>query len=227
MGRLPLFLLLSWLTHNPLVALVIVLLLSAGSYGYLTGRVTGAGQVFHDWRAIRTLTRTLATNPEDLTARAELGRRLVRRGRDAEAVPALAPVVERQPELAEPRADLGLALVRVGRVEEGERHLREALARDPRVRYGDPLLRWADAAARRGDHAKAIELLREHRQLLSSSVEGLYKLARAHLRAGDRARAREALDAALDAYATAPRFKRRQDRRWWLASRLLRSRVRW
>lgn len=223
-GRLWLFLLLTWITQNPLLALVVVLLVSAGSYGYLTGRVFGLGTLVRDWQAVRALNRTLTTNPHDLTARSELGWLLVRLGRDGDALEMLGPVVERYPELAGPRADLGLALLRSGQVEGGERHLREALALDPKLRYGEPLLRWADAILRRDDAGTAIRLLEEHRELHSSSVEGLYKLARAYLASGDASKAREALEAALAAYRTAPRFKRRTERRWWLATHMLRWR---
>lgn len=157
--------------------------------------------------------------------RAELGRLLVRRGRNAEALAVLEPAVQRQPDLPGVGADFGLALLRSGHVEEGERHLERALALDPRLGYGDPLLRWADAASGLGDCAKAIRLLEKHRELHSSSVEGLYKLGRAYLLTGDRAKARAVLDAALDVYRTSPRFKRRSERGWWLASRLLRWRI--
>jgi len=224
-GRLWLFLLLAWLTQNPVLALAAVLLLSVGSYGYLTGRMFGIGQWIRDWQAMRTLNQTLAVASHDLRARAELGRLLVRRGRDAEAIPVLEPAVGQQPDLAGVQADFGLALLRSGRVEEGERHLEQALALDPRLRYGDPLLRWADAASGLGDSAKAIRLLERHRELHSSSVEGLYKLARACILTGDRARARAALDTALSVYRTSPRFKRRSERGWWLASHLLRWRI--
>lgn len=225
-GRLWLFLLLTWLTQNPLLALIVVLLLGAGSYGFFGARFIGGGAPLRESRARRALERTLAVNPHDLTARAELGRLLVRKGRDAAALTVLAPVIERLPELAGARADFGLALVRSGGVAEGERHLEAALALDPKLRYGEPLLRWAEAAGRRGDHVRAIRLLEEHRQLHSSSVEGLYKLARASLRMGDRAMARATVEDALAAHRTSPRFKRRLERRWWLASHLLRWRLR-
>lgn len=225
MGRLWLFLLLTWLTQNPFLALIVVLLVSAGSYGYLTGRIFGIGPVLKEWQAVRALRRAVTVTPHDLTARSKLGRLLVRKGREAEALAVLAPVVERQPDLAGPRADFGLALLRSGRVDEGEQHLKQSLTLDPKLRYGDPLLRWADAAALRGDHAGAIHLLEEHRELHSSSVEGLYKLGLAYVRIGDRAKARSALADALTVYRTSPRFKRRTDRRWWLASLILRWRT--
>lgn len=225
MGRLWLFLLIAWLTQNPILALALVLLLSIGSYGYLTGRMLGIGQWFRNQQAMRTLSRTLAVAPHDLTARAELGRLLVRRGRDADALAVLEPAIQRQPDQPGVWADFGLALLRSGRVAEGERHLEQALTLDPKLRYGDPLLRWADAAFRSGDQAKAIRLLERHREVHSSSIEGLYKLGRAYLSTGDRAKARAVLDAALDAYRTSPRFKRRSERGWWLASGLLRWRI--
>ncbi|MFQ5897058.1 MAG: hypothetical protein ACE5JN_02255 [Candidatus Methylomirabilia bacterium] len=225
MGRLWLFLFLTWITRNQLLSLVVVLLLSAGSYGYLTGRLFGVGPLLRDWRTMRALNRTVATNPHDLTARSELGRLLVWRRRDEEAIGMLTPVVERHPDLVGARADLGLAFLRTGQVAEGKRDLAEALALDPKLRYGEPLLHWADATLHRGELAKGIRLLEEHRELYGSSVEGLYKLGRADLGSGDRRKAREAPQAALLAYRTSPRFKRRMDRGWWLATHLLRWRA--
>ena len=74
MGRLWLFRLLARLTENPILALLVVIVLSAGSYGYLTGRIFKVGSIMKEWQVIGTLRQQLTTNPNEPTARSELGR---------------------------------------------------------------------------------------------------------------------------------------------------------
>ncbi len=85
--KLLLFGFLTWVTGNPLLALLLMLLLSGAGYGYLSGGLFRIHRTFDRWMTIRQLERTVHTNPYDAAARADLGRLLVEAGRPATALP--------------------------------------------------------------------------------------------------------------------------------------------
>jgi tetratricopeptide (TPR) repeat protein len=225
MRSLLLFSLLTWMTGNPILALVIVALISAAGYGYVTARIFRIPQAINRWLAIRELERTVAANPHDANARADLGRLLVEAGRPARALPHLEAAHARAPEVAETTYYLGAARLRVGNEAGGRSLVEEALARDPRIGYGEPYLRLADFYLDRGRAAEALPHLERFTEMHASSVEGQYKLARAALSTGQPDRARAALDEAVRAYRGAPRFKRREERLWRLRVAWLRGTV--
>ena len=216
MRSLFLFGVLTWMTGNPVVALVGVLLVSAAGYGYLSGRVFRIPRAFNRWLAIRELDRAVRTNPHDATAQADLGRLLVEAGQPGRAVAHLEVAYTRAPEVAETAYYLGAARLRLGDEARGRSLIGQALALDPRIGYGEPHLRLADHYLQRGQSAEALVHLERFTEMHASSVEGRYKLARAYLATGQPTRARAALDDARRAYRGAPRFKRREERPWRL-----------
>jgi tetratricopeptide (TPR) repeat protein len=222
MGRLFLFGVLTWVTGNPIVALVVVLLLSAAGYGYVSGRLFRIPRAVDRWVSIRELDRTVATNPHDATAQADLGRLLVEAGQPARALSHLEAARARAPEVAETAYYLGAARLRLGDAAGGRSLIEEALVRDPRLGYGEPHLRLADYYLDHDQPVEALAHLERFRQLHASSVEGQYKRARAYLATGQTDLARVALDEAVRAYRGAPRFKRREERLWRLRAAWLR-----
>jgi tetratricopeptide (TPR) repeat protein len=225
MEKLLFFTLLTWLTGNPLLALLAVLLLSGAGYGYVSGRLFRIPRAIDRWLAIRRLEPAVATNPHDATARADLGRLLVEAGRPARALPHLEEAHARAPEVVETRYFLGAARLGVGDTAGGRRLIEEALAGDPRLRYGEPHLALANHHLARGEPAEALPHLERFTGLHASSVEGRYKLARALLATGRAPAARAALDEAIAAYRSAPAFKRREERIWRLRAGWLRWRL--
>jgi tetratricopeptide (TPR) repeat protein len=222
MGKLLLFGVLTWITGNPFVALVIVLVVSAAGYGAVSGRLYRVPRAMDRWFTIRELDRTVETNPHDATARADLGRLLVEAGQPARALSHLEAAHARAPEVAETAYYLGAARLRLGDAAGGRPLIEEALGRDPRLGYGEPHLRLADYYLDHGQPAEALTHLERFTELHESSVEGQYKLARACLARGQTDRARAALDEAVRAYRGAPRFKRREERLWRLRAGWLR-----
>jgi predicted Zn-dependent protease len=216
MRSLLLFGLLTWMTGNPALALVIVVLISLAGYGYISARIFQVPRVINRWRTIRELERTVKTNPHDATARADLGRLLVEAGRPSRALPHLETAYARAPEVTETVYYLGAARLRLDDETKGRPLIEEALARDPRIGYGEPHLRLADYYLDRGRAADALVHLERFVEMHASSVEGQYKLARAYAATGHRDRARSALDEAARAYSGAPGFKRREERLWRL-----------
>jgi tetratricopeptide (TPR) repeat protein len=222
MRSLLLFSVLTWMTGNPIVALVIVLVLSAAGYGYISGSLFRIPRVLDRWLTIRELTRTVSTNPHDANAQADLGRLLVDAGQPARALSHLEAAHGRAPEVAQTTYYLGAALLRLGDVTRGRPLVEEALARDPRQGYGEPHLRLGDYYLKHGQPAEALIHLERFAAMHASSVEGRYQLARACLATGNAERARSALEEAIRAYRDAPPFKRREERLWRLRAGWLR-----
>jgi tetratricopeptide (TPR) repeat protein len=222
MRNLFLFGVLTWMTGNPILALVVVLVVSAAGYGYLSGRLFRIPRAMNRWLAIRELDRAVRTNPHDATAQADLGRLLVEAGQPARALSHLEVAHARAPEVAENAYYLGAARLRLGDATRGRPLIEEALSRDPRLGYGEPHLRLADYYLEHGEPAEALPHLQRFAEVHASSVEGQYKLARAWLATGRAERAREALDDAVRAYRGAPWFKRREERWWRIRSAWLR-----
>jgi tetratricopeptide (TPR) repeat protein len=225
MGRLLLFGLLTWVTGNPFLALVAVVLITAAGYGYVFGSLFRIPRAVNRWHAIRDLERAVQTNPHDATARADLGRLLVEAGRPGRAVSHLEVARARAPEVIENTYYLGAARLRLGDGAGGRPLIEEALGRDPRLGYGEPHLRLADYYLDHGQTAEALVHLERFTELHASSVQGRYKLARAYLATGRADRARSALDDAIRAYRGAPGFKRREERLWRLRAGWLRWRM--
>jgi tetratricopeptide (TPR) repeat protein len=204
------------MTGNPFLALLLVVVITAVGYGYVSASIFRVPHAINRWLAIRELDRTAATNPHDATARADLGRLLVEAGRPARALAHLEAAHARAPEVTETTYYLGAARLRLGDEAGGRALVEEALARDPRIGYGEPHLRLADYYLDRGRATEALPHLERFSEMHAANVEGQYKLARACLATGQADRARAALDEAARAYRAAPRFKRREERLWRL-----------
>ncbi len=214
MRNLFLFFLITLLTGSPVIALLVILALYlALDYQFiglsrrLFGRFRRAG-------VIRALLRELAVNPHDAAARRDLGRLLVEARRFHEAAPHLEMAMERMPESDETVCDLGLAYLWTGKVPEGENLIERALERSPKLRYGEPYLRWGEFLLYQGQVRQAAERLERFRSIFSSSVEGHYLLGLAYQRAGERDKAVTAYRASLEMFRRSPGYKRREERLW-------------
>ena len=223
MGRFFLFALLTWITGNPLLAVVVIILLS------LPGWWAGSRWAFRLSRKVRSwgeagrLRRALSINPHDAKARTDLGAILARQGRFREARAELEQALPRVDDLPEANYYLGLSLMNDGEVERGRALVEKALSINSKFGYGEPYLRLGDFRAERGEWAQAAERYRQATDIYGSSVEGWCKLGQALHELGRRDDARAALQEALASYRTAPWYRRSEDRPWKRrAARLLR-----
>jgi len=214
MRNLFLFFLITLLTGSPVFALLVILAVYlALDYQFIgiSRRLFGR---FRRASAIRALDRELSVNPHDATARRDLGRLLVESRRFTDAIPHLEKAMERMPDSDETVSDLGLAYLWTGKVPEGENLIRQALERSPKLRYGEPYLRWGEFLLRQGRAGDAAERLEHFRSIFSSSVEGNYLLGVAYQRTGDRTKAVASYRTALEMFKRSPRYKRREERLW-------------
>jgi tetratricopeptide (TPR) repeat protein len=209
-----LFVLLSWITGNPLLVGAIILLIVGGGYVLYSRRLYRFRGAWRDSGLIRRLQAELAVNPDDAKARSDLGALLVRKGRFAEAVEQLEKAILRCDDVPDTNFYLGWAHLAQGDVERGRRYVERALELNPRFGYGEPHLRLGNFFFSRGEHKEATPHYEAFRAIHSSGMEGLYKLGECYLALGERERAAEVLREAVDAYRTAPWYRRQEEGAW-------------
>jgi tetratricopeptide (TPR) repeat protein len=206
------WMLISWLTGNPILALLVV-----AAAWWLGDRATfrvlpDPLRLLGRRSRVASLRRTLSTNPHDRRARLELGTLLLEGRRPAEAAKLLRQNAEAGDDDLHTTFALGAALARIGDREGAERYLAAARARDPAFRLGEIDLELGRLRVRAGDAAGALEPLRRLVAARPGTVEGRYWLAQALERQGDAAGAARARDEAWGEYAALPRFRRSHER---------------
>jgi tetratricopeptide (TPR) repeat protein len=204
--------LLSWLTGNPILALLVV-----AAAWWLGDRATfrvlpDPLRLFARGRRMAALRGTLSANPHDRRARLELGTLLLDARRPKEAAALLRLNVEAGDDDLHTTFALGAALARLGDREGAERWLAAARARDPSFRLGEIDLELGRLRVRAKDAAGALEPLRRLVAERPGTVEGRYWLARALEQQGDAAGAARARDEAWREFAALPRFRRSHER---------------
>jgi tetratricopeptide (TPR) repeat protein len=209
-----LWILLSWILGNPLLAAVILL-----AVWWLGDRATfrvlpDPLRVLGRRSRIAALRRTLAANPHDRRSRLELANLLLDSGRSRQAAEVLGPNVEAGDDDVHTSFAMGTALARSGVPERAEAFLAAARAREPSFRMGEIDLEVGRMRLRAGDAAGAIEPLRRVVAERPGTVEGRYLLARALDAVGDAAGAARARDEAWREYVGLPRFRRQHERRF-------------
>jgi tetratricopeptide (TPR) repeat protein len=217
-----LFGLLWLLLGNPFVAMIVILLLLY----FVDRRFIGIfPSLFRPIQRSRRLSRALQDireRPFDVSAKQEAARLYMEKKRWPEALRLLEEMMPVMEQSAEVYCDLGICHVKTGDLEQGEREIRQALAMNPRVRYGEPYLRLAEALAV-VDSARAIQVLQSFRDAHSSSCELYYRLGRLYESLQRKGEAKEAYKEALEVYRALPRYKRKTERRWVLLSALRNS----
>jgi len=224
MGRFFLFAMLTWITGNPILAILVIIALSLPGWGAGSRWAFRASRKVRAWGEAGRIRRSLAVSPHDAKARTDLGAILTRQGRFREARAELEQALPRVDDLPDANYYLGLCLLNDGEADRGRELVERALTLNPKFGYGEPYLRLGDFRAGRGEWFQAAERYRQATDIYGSSVEGWYKLGHALNELGRRGEAQTALHEALTSYRTAPWYRRSDDRPWKRrARRLLRS----
>jgi tetratricopeptide (TPR) repeat protein len=169
---------------------------------------------------VRGLQSQVDINPANAVARAQLGEIWLAKRRPRRAIPMFEQALERDAGSAELKYLLGLARLRSGDAEGALPPLSEALAKEPKVRYGNAYLAIGDALAKLGRLDEAIDAFERFLKINTSSLEGYVKLSAARSRKRDEPGARDARKQALETYRVLPPFQRRKQLGWWLRLKL-------
>ncbi|WP_426452239.1 tetratricopeptide repeat protein [Paenibacillus sp. S-38] len=218
MSKFLLFGLIFWLTGNPFVAILVLLVI----FYVLDRRFVGiTPSVFKPIQRMRRLSRLreeLRMNPHHTSTKLDIARIYMEQRKYADARELLLQVSAVMEDSADVLSELGICELKLGRPEEGERLILEATARNSRVKYGEPFLRLGEAFAER-DKEKAVGYLQRFREVNSSSCEAYYRLGQLYRQLGREEEARGAFREAVELYRGLPKYKRRHERRWALLAR--------
>jgi len=174
------------------------------------------------WGHIRRLDAQIAANPANVTARRDLAQLWLTRMRPGKALSLLEEARRRDPKNAELLYLTGLACMRSGDAKGAIDPLVEAVAIDPRVRFGEPYLVAAEALTALDRLEEAEDALERYTATNSSSVQGFVRLADVRKRRGDAKGSKAALGEALSTWGQIPGYKRRSELRWWVKAQIAR-----
>lgn len=213
MSKAILFGVLWWITGNPIVALLLLLVLIYILDRRFIGFMPNLLKPLQLSKRLRKAREELALNPHNASLKLEVARILVEKRRYREASELLDGIIEVMDDSAEVWFESGLCKLKLGDLAEGERRMQKALSLNPRVRYGEPYLRLGEAFA---DHErdKALDFLHKFRDVQTSSCEAYYRLGSVLHRMGRGEEAKKAWREAVEIYRALPKYKRKSERRW-------------
>ncbi|MFD0678057.1 MULTISPECIES: tetratricopeptide repeat protein [unclassified Paenibacillus] len=218
MSKVLLFFLLTWLTGSPIVAILVLLVIFYALDRRFIGLTPNILKPIQRARKLSRLRQELRLSPHQNSSKLELARVLMERKQYVEAAELLEQVASVIDDSAEVRAELGLCRLKLGQLEPGEQLLLEAVEMNPRVKYGEPYLRLAEAWADQNP-TKAIAYLEQFKEVNSSSCEAYYRLGQLYERLGRKEEARGAYRDTVELYRGLPKYKRRFERKWALLAR--------
>lgn len=208
------WLILSQVTGNPLLALVLLFVGGWALDQFTFGILPSPLRAWRRFRRAGALEREIGINPHNRKARFELADLYLEHRRPAKALEVLKPNLAAGDDDAATLYLMGRAAYGTGHAKEAETFLAEAMDRDPEYRMGAIFLELGRGRLAQGDPAGARAALDEFCNRRKGTVEGKVLLARACAQSGDPARAAELRKQAWADYAHAPRFLQRQER-WW------------
>ncbi len=219
MSKFILFSLLWWITGNPLIAFIVILIVIYLLDRRFVGLFPSIGKPLRRRLRTQKLKQDLHLNPHDTSNKLELARLLMENKQYRPALSYLEEVYRRMSDSPEVWFELGRCYLKLGEIELGENWMKKGLQADPRLKYGEPYLRLGEAFLT-VDQQKALQYLQQFGEIHSSSSEAYYLLGKLFQQLGDKKKAREAYQQAVDIYRSLPKYKKRSERRWFILSYL-------
>lgn len=219
MNKFIIFVLLSYLTGNPLLVLVIMLLVIF----FVERRYVGIlPDVFEPWRRAkrtRQLKRDIAINPANAESYLELGEAYFRQGKYEHALSFLESASGKMEGHPLFHFYLGASYYQCGRIKEGKAELEKAIRANPKVSLGEPYVYLVKIYLEEGQPVEKIEHVFE--KLLSyGSPRVFYQAGRQFLSGNDRERARRLFRETIESYEACRGSLRRKYRRWAFLSKI-------
>lgn len=214
-----LYLILSFLTRNPLLSLLILLLV----FLFFERRFIGVlPDVFQPWRRagrIGRLKREISVNPANAEAYLELGEIYFRQGKYGQAASFLENAAGKMAGHPLFHLYLGASYYRLGKLEEGKKEIEEAIAVNPKVSHGEPYLYLAGICLEQKQPDETVEHI--FKQLITyGSPKVYYQAGTMFLKAGDRQRARQLFRETIENYEACQGALRRLYRKWAFLSKI-------
>jgi tetratricopeptide (TPR) repeat protein len=219
LSKFIIFSLIWWLTGNPFIAIIVILVLLYLADRRFVGFLPSVTRPISLSRRLSKLKARLALSSFDSSLKLEVARIYMERRQYAKAVPLLEQIQERFDDSADVAYALGQCRLKLGALEEGERLILQATELNPRVGYGDPYLRLGEALAPVNKVA-ALAYLERFKQENSSSCEAYYRLGKLYAQLHQPEQSKQSFHEAVVLYRALPRYKRRSERKWALLAGL-------
>lgn len=220
MGKFFLIYLIFAILGNPIMALIVVVilfLLLDRRYMRWFPRLI---RKLKDGQRLRQLLREIEANPHNVTDKLEIGRLYADRKRFTTAIPYLEEALERIQNHADGLFYLGLSYLHTGRESVGVDKIEEALEMNARVRYGEPYLQLAEYYKSKGNHTEALHSLQRSDEAGIANAEIEYRKGQILHKLGEKEKAANAFHSAIQYHRTAPKYLKKESRRWALLARL-------
>jgi len=217
MSKFIIFSLLWWLVGNPFLALLLLLIIIYVLDRQFIGILPSLTRPLKRRREAARLRDQIALNPNDVSAKLDLARNLISRKKYEESLRYLDEIKHSYDDSADYWNAVGTSEVMVGQTDQGEAHLLKALSLNPRVQYGEPWLRLADAYKNK-DQSKALGYLEQFQSIQSSSCEGYYLSGTIYQSLDKSHEAHEAFTQSLAIYRSLPKYRKKSERKWALRS---------
>lgn len=212
------FVLLSMLTRNPLLALLLIVLLYALIDRSFIGLLPDFLAPLRRRKRVAELVREVGVNPHNANARLELAELYFQRGQYRQVVPHLQQALVKMADSALARFYLGAAYFHLGQWDESRRELEEAVRLNPKVAHGYPYLYLIKHGHRAGKDRQGEKLVDE--LLRYGSVKSFFDAGKYFKSTGRRREAARFFSEVLDIYRLSSPTMRRNFRRMAVYARL-------
>ncbi|MEC4675765.1 MAG: hypothetical protein VST72_02435 [Nitrospirota bacterium] len=219
-----LFYVLYWMLGNPIIALLVILLISFTIDRTFFGFVPDPFKAFKAAGRIKELRRIVTINPYDARSLKELGIFMFEKKKYGKAVEYFEQAANKMSDDAEFNYYYGISLARNGDIRKGWEYIASALEASPGLKYGEPYLMMAEVFIDIGDYKSALPLLESFVKIHTSSSRGFYQMGLVKLKLGMKEEGMQYLKKSVEVFKSSPRFKRKLDRKWaWKARALLKK----
>ncbi|MEC4685984.1 MAG: hypothetical protein VST71_09675 [Nitrospirota bacterium] len=224
MSKFFLFYILYWMLGNPIIALLVILLISFTIDRTYFGFVPDPFKAFNRAGRINELRRIVAINPHDARSLKELGIFMFEKKKYGKAVEYFERAANKMSDDPEFNYYYGVSIAKNGDIRKGWEYVAAALEASPGLKYGEPYLLMAEVFIDNNDYSSALPLLESFEKIHSSSSRGLYQMGLVKLKLGMKEEGMRYLKKSIEVFKAAPRFKRKLDRKWaWKARALLKK----
>lgn len=215
-----LYYILTALTHNPLLSLVLLFVLYAVADRAYIGFLPDFFAPLKRSRQIKSLLADLALNPANAAAAQELGILFFEKKKYHKALEFLNKAGEKIHNSGRLYLYLGMTCLELNRPEDGKEALEKAVETDRKAGYGLPYIYLIRYELSRPD-PNEVELDKLEADLQRfPSTENFFRLGMVYKNHGRHQKAQAMFRHALEEYASVPRGLRRLHRRWAILSRL-------
>ncbi|VAX31375.1 hypothetical protein MNBD_NITROSPIRAE02-66 [hydrothermal vent metagenome] len=226
MSKFFLFYILYWMLGNPIIALLVILLISFTIDRTYFGFVPDPLKAFRTAGRINELRRIVAINPHDARSLKELGIFMFEKKKYGKAVEYFERAANKMSDDPEFNYYYGISIAKNGDIRKGREYVDAALEASPNLKYGEPYLLMAEVFIDNKDYKMALPLLESFEKITSYSSRGLYQMGLVKLKLGMKEEGIRYLKKSVEVFKAAPRFKRKVDRKWaWKARALLKKGV--